>query len=159
MKSTLWTGLIAITAIAAIPSPSQAQITSKPRPKLVKPAIDAEQILSVEEFELRLAKTKNEVLYDLRKDTDYKSSHLSGAQSLPYNEASFATDIAGWTIDKTTPLFVYGANKMEQKKLTKVILLLEEAGYSEVFFLDGGIEAWAKKGKPVEAEATEINGF
>jgi rhodanese-related sulfurtransferase len=147
---------ISATFSICTPSVSFAQ-QPKPKAKVNKPAVDADQVLNTDDFQSKMDKTKGETVIDLRKDTDYKFSHLDGAVSVPFDETTFAEQVA--QLDKSKAIFLYSQNKADKKVTSKAIIILEEAGATEVYYLDGGFELWNKKHKPVFVHTEDPGTF
>ena len=101
------------------------------------------ELLTVADFEKKLATTKSKQVVDVRTPAEYASGHLADAIMININQDDFKTQAA--KLDKGKPVFVYCAGGVRSGKAAKV---LESLGF-KVYDLDGGIRAWSSAGKPV----------
>ncbi len=100
-------------------------------------------ILSVADFEKQIANNSAKVL-DVRTPTEFKSGHLAQAILMNINDADFKQQIS--ILQKDKPVYVYCAAGVRSNKAAKV---LRQQGFTQVFELRGGIQAWQAAGKPV----------
>jgi len=135
----LFSGLTVATA----QSLSQMKVPPRKMPKM-----SDRNILNVDDFETLFNKTANRMVIDLRSEEAYKTSHLDGAVNLnSADTVNFNAAIA--KINNKTTVFIYGANKKDAKKETPLIQTIMNTNNPNVYYLDGGFEAWNKKKKPV----------
>lgn len=102
------------------------------------------QQLSVEGFQQKMSKASEKIILDLRTPDEYTSGHLAEATLMNYYDRDFKTRIQ--SLDKTKPVFVYCATGIRSNSAAKVLI---NSGFTEVYHLQGGINAWAGSGKPV----------
>lgn len=110
---------------------------------------DAQQAttLSVDDFEKRIQQPNVQVL-DVRTAGEYKTGHLKDAFLADWNDQQqFSERVQA--LDKSTPVYTYCLSGVRSAAATK---RLRDAGYT-AFTLDGGIAAWKRAAKPVEAAA------
>jgi thioredoxin 1 len=102
------------------------------------------QKIPVEQFEKKLADTKDAILLDVRTPGEFNERHLNNATNIDYNGSDFEQRIA--SLDKTKPVFVYC---LSGGRSTGAANLLASKGFKTVYNMEGGILAWANAGKPV----------
>ncbi len=102
------------------------------------------QSLAPQAFENKFNQSKFPQLVDVRTPQEYEAGHLKDAVNIDVKGADFRTAIE--KLDKSRPVFVYCRSGVRSKT---AISILKEAGFKEVYELDGGINAWIKAGKPV----------
>jgi len=103
--------------------------------------------LTPEEFEKALA-NKNIQLLDVRTAGEYRSGHINGSLQADWlNTAEF--DSRTIHLDKSKPVYVYCQSGARSSEAAKSLV---EKGFKEVVNLKGGISAWKKSGKKLEAE-------
>jgi rhodanese-related sulfurtransferase len=85
------------------------------------------------------------IFLDVREPKEYKAGHVPGAMNIPRGLVEF--QITEKIKDKNTQIIVYcktgGRACLSGSNLIKM-------GYKNVKNMDGGWEAWSKKGYPVE---------
>ncbi len=100
--------------------------------------------LKPNDFKARVDQT-NVQLLDVRTPEEYSAGHIKGSVNLDWYDAAFKTKAA--TLDKSKPVYVYcavGGRSAQAKNL------LQSLGFTSVFNLSGGIEAWKKMNLPIE---------
>lgn len=107
------------------------------------------QKIPVEQFEKKLADTKDAILLDVRTPGEFSERHLSNATNIDYNGDDFEKRIE--SLDKTKPVFVYC---LSGGRSTGAANLLASKGFKTVYNMEGGILAWTGAGKPVESGAS-----
>ena len=92
----------------------------------------------------QLINRRNAVVVDLRSAEQFGQGHLPQARNYPFEELSAkATQIAK---NKTAPLLLVCQSGQRARKAEQV---LTDAGYAEVYSLQGGLDAWQTAGMPV----------
>jgi rhodanese-related sulfurtransferase len=92
----------------------------------------------------QLINRRNAVVLDVRTAEQYGQGHLPQARNYPFEELTAkASQISK---NKSTPLLLVCQNGQRARKAEQV---LTEAGYAEVYSLQGGLEAWQTAGMPV----------
>lgn len=100
--------------------------------------------LDVNAFEQNINADKNIQLIDVRTPSEYAEGYIGNAKNLDWNGNNFAGDAA--KLDKTKPVYVYclagGRSASAANKL-------KEMGFTQVFDLKGGMNAWRNAAKPI----------
>jgi rhodanese-related sulfurtransferase len=113
--------------------------------------------MSVSDLKDRLNKRENMVIMDAREVTPFFNGHIPGARSL------FDAEIIPMAkkMDKDAMIVVYGPGQAKPSKnpmdrlAGDAIDRLRKMGFSNVCELEGGYEAWANAGNPVETSSPE----
>lgn len=102
---------------------------------------------------------KGALIVDTRVANEYVEQHIKGAVNVPYKEKSEKAvnydpsldsfDLSLLPPDKNTSMIMY-CNAGECWKSYKATKSVVKAGYSNVYWLRGGIPEWKTKGFPVE---------
>jgi rhodanese-related sulfurtransferase len=101
-------------------------------------------ILSVTDFEKEVTSKTEKIILDVRTPSEYKSGHLAEAKLMNVNDENFKQQIS--VLQKDKPVYVYCAAGVRSNKAAKI---LRQEGFTNVFELSGGIQAWQAAGKPV----------
>lgn len=102
------------------------------------------QVLSVDAFEQKLSATPEKIILDVRTDEEYAQGRMKNATQIDYYQRDFKTEVA--KLDKTKPVFVYCASGVRSNSAAKI---LKQQGFTEIYDLKGGLNAWARSGKPI----------
>jgi len=105
------------------------------------------QNLSVDEFEKQLIATKGEQLIDVRTPQEFEKYRIPSAINMDVKNSDFRKQIE--TLDKTKPVLVYCLAGVRSKTAATI---LKEAGFSAIYELDEGLNAWSKAGKPIDQD-------
>lgn len=100
--------------------------------------------VNVADFAAGLDTTDNALLLDVRTDAEFASGHLKGATQIDFYRDDFNEAIAA--LDKNQPVFVYCRSGNRSGKAAKQMKAL---GFKEVYNLEGGIGAWARRNQPI----------
>lgn len=121
MRPTLLIGLLALSACA----PRAATYTTIPVQ------------------DLRAAQERGEYVLDVRTDAEYREGHVPGATLLPLADLGARMN----EVPKDRPVYVIcrSGNRSAQASAQLV-----KAGYTQVFNVDGGMNAWTRAGYPAE---------
>ncbi|WP_423198384.1 MULTISPECIES: rhodanese-like domain-containing protein [unclassified Cupriavidus] len=92
----------------------------------------------------QLINKRNAVAVDIRDAAEYAKGHLPQAKSAPLGD--LASRAPGLAKDKAVPIIVISQTGQNSGKAQAA---LKEAGYSEVYALEGGMAAWQQAGLPV----------
>ena len=104
--------------------------------------------LPVNEFEKKLD-SKQIQLLDVRRPEEYQAGHLHGAFQADWlNKQQFEERVQ--YLDKTKPVYVYC---LAGSRSAAAANWLAEKGFTSVVNMQGGINAWKKEGKTLEATA------
>jgi len=104
---------------------------------LVTPREVASVILALED-------NPNFVLLDIRTPAEVESGHISGAQNLDFYSPTFEQDLKKLDRDKIYLIYCRSGNRTGQARA-----LMQELGFSKVYDLDGGINAWNNLSYPI----------
>ena len=107
--------------------------------------------LTPDEFEKEITTKENIQILDVRTPGEFFSGHIKNAMQADWNnKAEFERRLA--FVDKTKPVYVYclagGRSAAAADKMRK-------AGYTNVYELSGGTNAWRAANKPLEGASTE----
>ena len=102
------------------------------------------QSVSIEEFEKHLYATKAEQLIDVRTPQEFVKYHIQSAKNIDFRNPDFKKEIE--KLDKTKPVLVYCLSGNRSKSALDVF---RQAGFTTVYELNSGINAWSKQGKPI----------
>lgn len=97
--------------------------------------------LDPEGFQAELADTPDAVLLDVRTPEEIAQGTIAGAIPMNFKDADFESRLSA--LDKTKPYFVYCA---AGGRSSKVVDLMKEQGFKQIYNLEGGFEAWKAKG-------------
>jgi rhodanese-related sulfurtransferase len=103
--------------------------------------------ISVEKTQELMAREKgreNFVIIDLRTDGEYEQGHLEGARSMNYYATNFQRMVS--TLDREATILLY-CRKGIQSRLA--LRAFRKWGFSRLFALEGGIDAWVEAGLPL----------
>ncbi len=101
-------------------------------------------VVKVEQAERQLAGGAQ--LLDVRTAEEWAEGRLKGAKRIDVNEEGFVQK-AKAALEEDEPVVVYCRSG---KRAAAAAKQLREAGFSEVYEIEGGIVGWQKAGKPVE---------
>jgi rhodanese-related sulfurtransferase len=96
---------------------------------------------SPESDQVRQEDRPKPVLLDVRTPEEYQVSHLFGAQLAPANKSDLAA-----IATSETPIVTYCSVGYRSAKLA---LALQQAGYHQVFNLEGSLFQWVNEGRSV----------
>jgi thioredoxin 1 len=113
-------------------------------------------LLTPDQFESKLKQLPTAQLLDVRTPEEFGNAHLSGAKNLDYRNESFLTQIQN--LDKEKPVMVYCLGGGRSGAAAKA---LQEAGFKEIYDLQGGFLKWTSAGKKFDQnkEVTKKSGM
>lgn len=95
-------------------------------------------------FEQKINTEKNIQLIDVRTPDEYVQGFIAKAQNIDWNDNNFEIEVA--KLDKTKPTYIYclagGRSASAASKLSNL-------GFTQVYELKGGMNAWRNASKPV----------
>lgn len=113
--------------------------------------------VTAEKLEKLRQKNKDIVILDTRKKEEFKISHIPGARFVDYNNFKMKS-LKDIPKDKT--IYIYCSVGYRSERTAEK---LQEAGYTEVYNLYGGLFNWANNGYPMVNQSgensTEVHGF
>ncbi len=123
MKKYITVALITFTVILNSCSTGQTQ--------------NAKTNLSAVEFAEKIKELPNAPIIDVRTLNEFSGGHLQNAQNIDISVSGFDQQIE--TLDKSRPVFVYC---LSGGRSASAASAMREAGFNEVYELDGGIMKW-----------------
>jgi len=91
--------------------------------------------------------TKNLVIVDSRKETEYLKGHIQGSVNLLDTKMTFEM-LGKYVPDKSTPLLFYCNGERCLRSLRAATKALDW-GYKKVYWFRGGWSEWVNKGMPI----------
>jgi rhodanese-related sulfurtransferase len=99
--------------------------------------------LSVTEFSSKVAEA-GVITLDVRTPGEYAEGHLEGAQLIDFQSGNFENEIS--SLDKNATYAVYCRSGNRSGQAVKV---MQDAGFTNVFNMNGGVIDWANAGLPL----------
>ncbi|WP_445732392.1 rhodanese-like domain-containing protein [Mariniflexile sp.] len=114
-----------------------------------KESVAQEQVktVSAKEMQTLIEAADSVQLIDVRTPQEYKEGHLRNAKNIDFLSSSFSKDIN--VLDKQKPVFIYCRSGKRSTKSVKEFL---DAGFTEIYNLEGGILQWEAQGLNIEKE-------
>jgi phage shock protein E len=83
---------------------------------------------------------------DVRTPEEFTEGHLAGAVLVDFSSPAFADEVA--QLDPSQPYLVYcrSGNRSGQ-----AVAAMQQAGFAQLWDMDGGVTAWTAAGLPIEA--------
>lgn len=101
--------------------------------------------ISVDQFE-ELMKNKAAVkVLDVRTSAEVAQGHLPDALSMDFQNNNFKNEIA--KLDKRRTYLLYCKAGTRSENAASIMIA---AGFTHIYSLEGGIDAWKEAGKPIE---------
>jgi len=142
MKKNVFKLIAIICLISGIISCTSNPDAEGKQPKDTKANASASKLLAPQQFKNKMEQLNNELVLDLRSHGELHSvGPIKGAQNLDFNSGRFESAVP--QLDKNTPLMLYCAGGSRSSEAAK---LLNDAGFKEVYDLQGGITAWKDAG-------------
>lgn len=101
------------------------------------------EIITAAEMQSHM-KYDNLQLVDVQPEEDYRKSHLLNAHNIIYNK-DFRSNLE--KLDKKKPVAIYCTSGKVSPEAAKI---LREAGFENIYVLDGGISKWKQEIKDLE---------
>ncbi len=99
--------------------------------------------LSVKEFSSKITES-GVVTLDVRTPAEFAEGYIKGARLICFQSGSFENEIA--TLDKNATYAVYCRSGNRSGQAVKV---MQDAGFTNVFNMNGGVIDWASAGLPL----------
>ena len=99
--------------------------------------------LSVTEFSAKVAEA-GVITLDVRTPGEFAEGYIQGARLIDFQSGNFENEIA--TLDKNATYAVYCRSGNRSGQAVKV---MQDAGFSNVFNMNGGVIEWANAGLPL----------
>jgi rhodanese-related sulfurtransferase len=87
----------------------------------------------------------NVIILDVRTPREFASGHIGGATNINISSADFNQRLK--EVPKDTAVVVYCRSGGRSAKAMRI---MQDQGFTEVYNMQGGIMAWAQKGKEVK---------
>jgi rhodanese-related sulfurtransferase len=101
-------------------------------------------VLNVQAFEDLISAEPSLQLVDVRTPQEFQSGHLQDALLIDMYSPAFESRLDN--LNKHQPIAVYCAVGSRSQQVYE---LLQEKGFTKVYHLDGGIQAWREERKPI----------
>jgi rhodanese-related sulfurtransferase len=99
--------------------------------------------LSVTEFSSKITES-GVVTLDVRTPAEFAEGYIKGARLIDFQSGNFENEIA--TLDKNATYAVYCRSGNRSGQAVKV---MQDAGFTNVFNMNGGVIEWANAGLPL----------
>ena len=99
--------------------------------------------LGVSEFSTKVAEA-GVITLDVRTPSEFAEGHVEGARLIDFQSGNFENEIA--TLDKNATYAVYCRSGNRSGQAVKV---MQDAGFTNVFNMNGGVIDWANAGLPL----------
>lgn len=139
MKPGRWTVAVAVAVVLLTGCASQSPGSPSPQSSEIKSG----STVSVQVF-AAAAKEPGTVILDVRRPEEFAAGHLEGALNFNVEDPGFTPRVAA--LDKTRTYAVYCRSANRSKVAMEV---MTGAGFTRVFDLEGGINAWQESGGKV----------
>lgn len=143
----LTAGVLALKSVFSARSEESAAQGMDSMKKLVRSRFPSVRQLSTASLASWLSETNRPkpILIDVRTDAEYQVSHLPGAVRL---DPGADTLPKAWAASKTAPAVLYCSVGYRSSQMAD---RLANAGWTNVFNLEGSIFDWANEGRAIEA--------
>jgi rhodanese-related sulfurtransferase len=95
--------------------------------------------------ELVAAPPADLVILDIRTPEEFAAGHLAGAINVDYYASDFEDQLAQLNLDVPYVMYCNSGNRS-----SNALPLMDSLGFSEVYEMDGGIQAWFGAGLPID---------
>ncbi|MDJ0663894.1 MAG: rhodanese-like domain-containing protein [Acidimicrobiia bacterium] len=85
------------------------------------------------------------VILDIRTPEEFAAGHIAGAINIDYYASDFEARLGELDLDVPYVMYCNSGNRSGN-----TLPLMDSIGFTEVYELDGGIQAWFNSGNPVE---------
>jgi rhodanese-related sulfurtransferase len=85
------------------------------------------------------------VILDIRTPEEFAAGHIAGAINIDYYAGDFEQRLGALDLDVPYVMYCNSGNRS-----SNALPLMDSIGFSEVYELDGGIQAWFGAGLPVQ---------
>ncbi|WP_332913472.1 rhodanese-like domain-containing protein [Algoriphagus boritolerans] len=93
------------------------------------------------------SKSAQGIIIDVRTPEEIAAGKIAGALEMDYFLPSFQSQVDELPMDKE--IFIYCAVGSRSREAAEMLL---QQGFTKVYHLSGGIQAWAQKGLPIVQE-------
>jgi phage shock protein E len=99
--------------------------------------------MNVEDFSKKTAES-GVVTLDVRTPGEFMTGHIQGAQNIDFEGGSFESQIESLDKNGTYAVYCRSGNRSEQ-----AVKVMQDAGFKNIYNLDGGVIDWANSGLPL----------
>lgn len=99
--------------------------------------------LSVSEFSSKVAEA-GVITLDVRTPSEFNEGHIEGALLVDFQSGNFENEIALLDKSKTYAIYCRSGNRSGQ-----AVKVMSDAGFTDLYNLDGGVIDWASAGLPL----------
>lgn len=85
------------------------------------------------------------VILDVRTPGEYAAGHIAGAVLIDYRSPTFEEELGGLSRDATYLVYCRSGNRSAD-----AVEVMARRGFTRIYELAGGIQAWERAGLPVE---------
>jgi len=133
MKKSIVVAFVSCLMVLVVTSCKEGKAQEGPNVELITVS-DMEEALIADDIQL----------IDVRTKAEFASGHIDDAKNIVYQGSDWDKQVA--SLDKDKPVYVYCAKGGRSAKCASK---LEEAGFTKIFDLDGGVTKWINEGKEV----------
>ncbi len=102
--------------------------------------------LNPQSFQAQL-KSHAGVLLDVRTPQEFAAGHIAQAKNIDYKDSNFRSALS--KLDKDETYYVYCKAGVRSSKAGD---MMQELGFTKVYLLDGGVDAWKEAGLPLDGK-------
>ena len=113
--------------------------------------------VGVDALDALLTRKPDTIVIDLLSPDHFAERHIPGARNICLFYASFLDTLVEEIADKNRPILVYGSSVRTMDTIV-AMEKLDRAGYADVSYLEGGLDAWREAGYTLEGTATGRQG-
>ena len=84
------------------------------------------------------------VILDVRTPGEFAEGYIVGARLIDFQNGNFETEIADLDKNATYAVYCRSGNRSGQ-----AVKIMQDAGFLDLFNLEGGVIDWANQGKPL----------
>ena len=139
MKTTLFFGLLLLTGLYACQPSSKTESSNTANP--TQTASNSFVTLTAQEF---ATKSPTGTVIDVRTSGEIAQGKIEGAVELDYYRGDFMDQVS--QISKDQEVYLYCAVGARSEEAARMLI---QQGYTRVYHLQGGIQAWYQEGLPV----------
>uniref|UniRef100_UPI004047B93F rhodanese-like domain-containing protein n=1 Tax=Algoriphagus sp. TaxID=1872435 RepID=UPI004047B93F len=139
MKTTLFFGLLLLTGLYACQPSSKTESSNTANP--TQTASNSFVTLTAQEF---ATKSPTGTVIDVRTSGEIAQGKIEGAVELDYYRGDFMDQVS--QISKDQEVYLYCAVGARSEEAARMLI---QQGYTRVYHLQGGIQAWSQEGLPV----------
>lgn len=107
------------------------------------------QTIDIEQLRDKMSKNDDLLLINVLSKEDFREHHIPNSVNIPVEQDDFVEQVQGHSEGKNQEIVVYCANTSCDAS-PKAASKLEDAGFTNVYDFEGGIEEWEAAKQPVE---------